>query len=261
MGRNAKDKEIRQKRIVSELRTSPSIRISELALEFGVSNETIRRDLEELGRSGKVARTYGGAVAKPFEVEPGWGERHTRMREERSAIAALAAALVQSGDVLMIDAGSTVQHFAQSLLGGAKEITVITNGLILATTLGADPAITVIACPGTYSPREGCVLGAETVEFIAQYNATMAVVGASGITPEGLNDASPGLAAVKRAMFAKAKQRVLLADHGKFGEKSLCSVSPLSSLTMLVTDQAPTGELEMALRHVPVEILTPSRGG
>lgn len=258
VGRSAKHKSVRQQRILAELQTNPSIRISEMARDFGVSGETIRRDVEELNRSGKVAKTYGGAVARPFGTELAWDQRHVQLRKERAAIAGIAGSQVAAGDVLMIDAGSTVQHFAQFLLRTATELTVVTNGLMVATTLSANPAITVIVCPGTYDPQQGCVLGVETVEFIAKFNAKSAFVGASGITAQGPSDANPALTAVKRAMFAQSQQRILLADHSKFGLAGLANVCPLSRLTMLIADKLPKGELAAALEGANVKVLTPA---
>ena len=255
MGRSAKDKDARQQRLILELKGNHTIRISEMAREFGVSTETIRRDLEELDRTGKVARTYGGAVAKMPMLEPGWNERHMQMRGERAAIGQRTAALVKSGDVLMIDAGSTVQHLADALVTLPVEITVVTNGVTVATTLAANPSISVMLCPGVYQPRDGCALGTETVDFIGRFNATMAIVGASGLTTDGPSDASAGLAAVKRAMFARSRQRLLIADHGKFDQSHLSTVCPLSELTMVVVDQPPSGPLDMALRQAGVEVL------
>src|SRR5215471_4876549 len=108
-------KKNRQDRILAELRASTTIRISELAAELGVSSETIRRDLKEMGEGGLIDRTYGGAVARPFGFEPTWNERFGSMTDERQRIAALAVGFVQPRDVLMIDAGSTTVHFAQRL--------------------------------------------------------------------------------------------------------------------------------------------------
>src|ERR1700704_4805416 len=97
-------KKDRQDRILAELRISTTIRISALAAELGVSYETIRRDLEEMGQNGLINRTYGGAVARPFGFEPAWNERYNAMTEERARIAALAAGLVQPAEGLASDA-------------------------------------------------------------------------------------------------------------------------------------------------------------
>src|ERR1700748_880001 len=96
-------KKDRQARIRAEHRIATPIRISDLASELGVSYETIRRDLEEMGQNGLINRTYGGAVVRPFGSEPAWNERFNAMTEERERIAATAAGLVQQREVLMID--------------------------------------------------------------------------------------------------------------------------------------------------------------
>src|SRR5262245_42876539 len=103
MRRRTTKKTDRQQRILQELRANTAIRISELAKELGVSGETIRRDLAELGEAGAVNRTYGGAVARPFGAEPNWSERHNLMREERQQMAKVAVGLASPGDVLMLE--------------------------------------------------------------------------------------------------------------------------------------------------------------
>src|SRR6266404_1395276 len=149
-------KKDRQGRILAELRIS-AIRISDLAAELGVSTETIRRDLKELGESGSIDRTYGGAVARPFGFEPAWNERFNTMTEERARIATLAARLVRPGEVLAIDAGSTTLHFARCLAAELRDLTVVTNSFVVAMALAANRSIKVIACPGHYDSHEGSV--------------------------------------------------------------------------------------------------------
>src|SRR5574338_268930 len=188
MRRRATKKTDRQQRILQELRANTAIRISELAKELGVSGETIRRDLAELGEAGAINRTYGGAVARPFGAEPTWNERHNQMREERQTIAKLAVGLAAPGDVLMLESGSTILHFAQQLAASAKDMTVVTPSPYVAVALAHNPSITVILCPGTLNAREGTVLGPETVQFLEQFNANLAFVGSSGITVDGLNE-------------------------------------------------------------------------
>ena len=141
-------KKDRQDRILTELRVSTTIRISDLAAELGVSYETIRRDLEEMGQSGLINRTYGGAVVRPFGFEPAWNERFNAMTEERERIAATAASLIEQREVLMIDAGSTTLHFARRLAAEAKNLTIVTNCFAVAMAFSTNPTITVLACPG-----------------------------------------------------------------------------------------------------------------
>jgi DeoR family transcriptional regulator, glycerol-3-phosphate regulon repressor len=244
----------RQTRILGELRASASIRISELAAKLGVSGETIRRDLLEMGETGLLSRTYGGAVARPFGFEPAWNERLNEMAEERRRIAALAADLIRPGDALMIDSGSTVLHFAQRIAADLKDLTVITHSFSVAMAAGGNPSFTVIACPGTYDPHEGNVTGAETVDFLERYNVNWAIVGASGITADGPNEARAGGAAVKRAMLSRAEQNVLLIDHSKFGRMNLEVICPLRQIGRIVTDRPATGSLRKALHSAGTEV-------
>ena len=244
----------RQQRILAELRVSATLRISELASELGVSYETIRRDLEEMGESGLINRTYGGAVARPFGFEPAWNERANAMTAERQQIASLAIQFVRPGEVLMIDAGSTTLHFARRLAAELKDLTVITNSFAVAQALATNPSMTVIACPGRYEVQEGGVAGPDCVAFLSRFNANRAVIGASGLTLEGPNEANSNAAAVKRAMFARAQERMLLIDHLKFGQPNLEVVCPLQDLNRIVTDKAPAREMALALRRAEIEL-------
>lgn len=244
----------RQQRILAELRVSATLRISELANDLGVSYETIRRDLEEMGESGLINRTYGGAVARPFGFEPAWSERANAMTAEREQIASLAIKFVRPGEVLMIDAGSTTLHFARRLAAELKELTVITNSFAVAQALATNPSMAVIACPGRYDVQEGGVGGPDCINFLSRFNANRAVIGASGLTMEGPNEANSVSAAVKRAMFTRAQERMLLIDHLKFGAPNLEVVCPLSDLNRIVTDKAPSRELALALRKAEIEL-------
>src|SRR6266481_10175404 len=120
-GRKKLRKGERQARILGELRASPAIRISALAREFGVSTETIRRDLDELSQQGMLSRTYGGAAARPFGAEPSLTERYREHFEERESVGTHAARIIKPGQVLMIDSGSTNVHFARRLSAELRE--------------------------------------------------------------------------------------------------------------------------------------------
>ncbi len=231
-----------------------AVRISDLAAELGVSTETIRRDLKELGESGSFHRTYGGAVARPYGFEPAWNERFNAMTAERVLIADLAARLVQPGEVLAIDAGSTTLHFARRLATELQELTVVTNSFAVAMALAANRSIKVVACPGHYDAHEGNVTGPDTLAFLARFNVNRAFIGASGITVEGPNEVDSGAAAVKRVMLQRAEERVLLVDHSKFGRQHLEIVCPLDGIHRVVTDRAPKHALADALRRAKTKI-------
>lgn len=240
--------EERRERILRDLKLHAAIRVSHLAKSLGVTTETIRRDLDALGESGVINRTYGGAALPPSQREPAVHERERTRVEERSRIGAHAAGLITPGSVIMIDAGSTTLHFARHLASQARNLTAITNCVAIATSLGVNPAIKVMLCPGTYIEQEGGVFGTHTVDFIRRFNADCAVIGASGIDAQGVTEALSDSVGVKQAMMDMARRRVLLVDSGKFDTSHMERVTPLDALSDIVTERAPKGPLAQAIR-------------
>ncbi len=246
--------EERHTRILRDLKLNPALRVSHLAREFGVTTETIRRDLDTLSADGRLARTYGGAAAAPGEREPAFHDRQNRQVDERSRIGAAAAALIRPGDVLMIDSGSTTLHFARHLASSCRDLTVITNSPAIAATIGVNEAMRIILCPGEYDAREGGVFGPHTLEFVQRLRADRLVMGASGLDETGPTEAIPGAAAVKRAMMGRAKQTTLLVDATKYGQQHLELVCPLQDIGEVVVDRKPAAGLAAALRKANVSV-------
>lgn len=241
----------RHRSILAALATDPTVRISALAATFGVSGETVRRDIEELSRAGAVRRTYGGASIVQAGLQPELSSRERMAVAERARIGAAAAGLVEPGSVVMLDAGSTTTQFARALAARGIAATVLTNSLNAAAELASVPGdgLRVVLCPGDVSAAERGVYGPETEAFLRRFNADLAVIGASGLTEEGPCEAISRAAWVKRAMLARAPRRMLLADSGKFGRGLMECVCRLSELTDLVTDAVPPPALAVALRR------------
>lgn len=240
--------------ILSEVRRSASIRISRLALRLGVAGETIRRDLIELGDAGLLNRTYGGATISLVTSEPVIAERSQTMIEERARIGRGAAGLVEKGQIVMIDGGSTTYEVARSLSQLKRELTIITNSIGVAAVTGANPTFRVILCPGTYDSREASVVGEDTVEFVRRYNADIAIIGASSLSVDGPSDMISGAAAVKRAMIARALSTALVVTNDKFGRNSLERVCGLDELSDIVTDREPQSALLAAIEGAGAEL-------
>lgn len=237
----------RQEQILFELQHHPHVRTSELAARFGVSTETVRRDVEALSNKGLIRRAYGGAAAAPMGAQPPFGERNLARTEERARIGRSAAELVRTGEVLMIDAGSTTLQFALRLAASGQDLTILTNSLAIATALGQNEAIRVVMCPGELMAPEAGVYGPETLDFLSRYNANRAFIGSSGLTAKGISDANLAAVAVKRAMIRQSKETYLLADHSKFDVELMATVEPLTALKGIVTDRAPPSLLQEAL--------------
>jgi len=241
------NKKERHELILSEVRKSAAIRISKLAKRIGVAGETIRRDLIELGDAGLINRTYGGATISLVTSEPVISERGLTLVEERARIGKGAAGLIENRQVVMIDGGSTTYEVARNLAQLKRDLVVVTNSTGVASVAGGNPTFRVILCPGTYDNREGSVLGEDTVEFISRYNADVAIIGASGVTEDGPNDAISGAAAVKRAMIGRSLSTILVVTHDKFGRASLERVCRLTQISDLVTDRQVSSQFRAAV--------------
>lgn len=247
-------KQERQDRILAELQASPAIRILDLAERFAVSTETVRRDLDELSRDGLINRTYGGAAGAPLVLEPSLDERYRTKTNERIRIGRMASHLVVPGDVLMIDAGATTIYVARRLAADIRDLTVITTSFGVASALAATPSIRIIVCPGDFDPREGGVVGPDTLAFLRRFHAAKAIIGASGLGSEGPTEASSSSAWIKRVMIERSVQAILVIDQTKFGQTMFEVVCPLSDLDHLVTDAAPIGSLQKSLAKANVTL-------
>jgi DeoR/GlpR family transcriptional regulator of sugar metabolism len=237
---------MRHDRIIGILETNPTIRVNSLADKLEVSTETVRRDLAELDESGRLKRTYGGAV-RTTTFEPALAERLKLFIEERDRMARHAVALLAGADSLFIGGGATSLHFARVLKSTARALTVLTPSIGVAMELAANPLIRVMSLPGIVEPNEGLMHGAETVKFIAQYRAPYAVVGASAIDEAGVSEALLGSAQVYSAIIAHADETFVLADHSKFGNRSLQLITTWRSGLTLVTDAYPDRNLKGAI--------------
>ncbi len=240
--------------ILSEVRRSASIRISKLARRIGVAGETIRRDLIELGDAGLINRTYGGATISLVTTEPVISERGLTLVDERARIGRGAAGLIEKGQIVMIDGGSTTYEVARNLSQLKRDLTIITNSTGVASVAGANPTFRVLLCPGTYDSREGSVLGEDTVEFVRRYNADVAIIGASGLSADGPSDMISGAAAVKRAMISRSLSTVLVVTHDKFGRSSLERICGLDDIADIVTDSEPKADLRSAAEKAGTEL-------
>ncbi len=245
--------------VLERLRSDVTVRISELADEFSVTTETIRRDLDELAQRNLVSRTYGGASTPTLNTEPGLGIRSQTLVEERQIIARAAVGLVSTGDVLMIDAGSTTVHFAEELLGFAGELTIMTNCLSVARRLGTAERFTVVVCPGQLRSTEDAVYGYETLDFLDRFHASKAFIGASGVHNGEVTDVDLRACWVKRRMIERANEVVLMLDASKFGMRLFSTVCDLQDIDYLVTDRAPDAELAGELEASGIHLHEASR--
>jgi DeoR/GlpR family transcriptional regulator of sugar metabolism len=253
-------KEARQQRIIDALASTPSLRLSELVEDLGVSGETIRRDLRELDERGLISRTYGGAV-RNFAGEPALAERRALMINEREAIAAAVSSSVRNDEVLLFGGGATTLHVARRIARDHRGITAITHSFDIVTALSANASFTVICAPGEYDAREGLLVGHDTVAFLQGFGAHRAIIGASGISAEGMSNAELNAAAVYSAMMGCAARTTIVADHSKFGVRALKLYGRWGPGIELVSDSPPPHEIGTAITRSGAEFLVAPTNG
>ncbi|MUL43576.1 DeoR/GlpR transcriptional regulator [Streptomonospora sp. PA3] len=217
-------------------------RVEDLARVLGISPSTVRRGLTELEQAGKVVRTHGGAVPSPSGGELSWTQKSQRNAPAKRRIAALAADLVEDGQVVLLDAGSTTTFIAERL-ASRSGLTVVTNGLGPMTALHDAEGIELIVIGGRVRRRRGSIVGDYARGVLDRISADIAFIGADGVVPgRGVNCPSPELAAVKELQMRSAREVVVVADSSKLhaGEHHHWAVLP--GPHVLVTDDGISDE-------------------
>lgn len=253
----------RRERIADEVIRLGEVSFSALAESLEVSEMTIRRDIEALQEEGVLRRVSGGAIAvgAVTAFEPSYGLRSHRAAGEKADIGRVVADLLEPGEVVALDSGSTLEAVAQAIRGRGLGLTVVTPSIAAAAALADEPGTTVILTGGTVRPEELSLMGPEAEAAFERYNCHTFVVGVSGVDPQrGLTEYHPQEAAVKRAAVGASSRVIAAVDASKLGRVHLVTVAPLEAVSVLVTDAEEHPVLDAA-RAVGVEIVRARRGG
>lgn len=227
----------RRQYILEAITRHGRVEVAALAQSLQVSEDTVRRDLKALTEQGFLQKTHGGAVLLATAQIP-FPTRHQIRPQVKACIAATAAALVQSGQVVFIDAGSTALEVARAL--AVPGLTVITQSLDVAVVLADRTDLNLVLCGGAWCAAERYFTGPSALAAVAAYRADWAFIGACavhatmGVTANGADDAL-----VKAAMIQHAAQAVLLADASKFDQIAPHAVADLEQFAHVVTDAPP----------------------
>lgn len=246
----------RQQRIIELLKKENACTVNDLSIAFEVSKDTIRRDLKHLAEIGAIERTHGGAIRKRgVSFYPPIKQRESVQVEEKQAIGKLAATLVEEGDALFIDSGTTTAQLVKHLDKG--NLTVVTNAVNLLTYLIDSPYIKELVLTGGKLEMDGLYLaGFEAENQITRYNCDKLFLSTNGVSFKyGITSPSRDEAQVKRGMIEAAKQVILLTDHSKFGERGLITFADVSELDIVVTDWQVDGRIISGLREKGVEVI------
>ena len=230
--------EERQQAIARSVGQAGRLSVAELADTYGVTTETIRRDLSSLERAGLVRRVHGGVVpADALTVlEIGVTDRDRSNAAEKDRIATQALELVPEGGSVVLDAGTTTARLA-GLLPLDQELEVLTHSVPIAGRLAGHPAIGLRLLPGRVRATTQAAVGPETVEALRRLRTDVAFLGTNGISvTHGLSTPDHDEAAVKHAIVTGARRVVLLADADKLGQEHLVRFAELHDVDVLVTD-------------------------
>jgi DeoR/GlpR family transcriptional regulator of sugar metabolism len=251
----------RQDHIAGIVEEHGRARVTDLAARFGVSSVTIRKDLVTLESGGRIVRTHGGAIAPDRNrSELAFDIRERLQRDEKSRIGAAAAELVRDGESIVMDASTTALAVARRLRarGGWSQLTVITNGLRLASELAGSPGIIVLMLGGRVRWEALSVVGQLGDGLFSRINVQKAFVGAAGFTIEsGLSDATDEEAQIKRSMVAAAREVIAIVDHTKWERTAFATFCRTEDITTVLTDEAaPAGMVEELLdRSIAVHLI------
>ena len=248
----------RREQILTLLKKDGSVKVVDLVKRFGVSIETIRRDLEALEEDGFLRRVYGGAVRESRRSEETLlQERMVQNAAEKERIGKAAAAFVQDGDVIGIDVGTTTLEMARALLQRDLRIIVITNSIQIAATLSASEKIEVILIGGRVRHGELSVGGHMLTEAnMRLFQTDKLFLGVGGITDKfGITDFREEETAFRRIGIERTKEVYALADHSKFGVTAMYHVCDADRIHTVVTDAGTGRDMISALRMKGAQVV------
>jgi DeoR/GlpR family transcriptional regulator of sugar metabolism len=243
--------EERLDRIRGQLAAHGKVLANELAVRFGVSEDTIRRDLRELAKLGECRKVYGGALLP----SPDLGSFKTRSnmhQTSKSALAKTAASLVRGGQTLFIDAGSTNLAIAQAL-DQTQKLTIITNAPAIAIALAEHPNCTILILGGTYNTEKGACLGPQAIREASRIFADMYILAACGVdTTAGVTSLDAGEAELKRTMIDQSGLVLVAATGDKLGTIAPFKIAEASAIDHLVVERGSCDEAAFQKESVQV---------
>lgn len=226
----------RQQQILALARAQGRVAVEDLAARFAVTQQTIRKDLNELCDRRLMQRVHGGAVLASGVENVAYAARRMMAESEKRAIGEAAARLIPNNASLFINIGTTTEAVAQAL-AGHDGLLVITNNLNVATLLYRHPGIEVIVAGGPVRRTDGAVIGSAAVEFVRGFKVDYAVIGTSALDADGaLLDFDVREVRVARAIIENARKVVLVADRTKLARAAPIRIGHLSEIDVFVTD-------------------------
>lgn len=241
--------------IRSVVQEEGSVRVADLSRRLKVSEATVRNDLAQLEQAGLVKRTYGGAMAvRGTRYERSFREQEAHFRAEKGRIAEAAVKLIRSGQLVLLDVGTTTTEIARRL-PDLENLVVCTSALNIAVELERCTNVTVMVTGGTVRYMQHSLVNPLGTLLISKINADLLFLGCNGVSAEhGVTNANLPEAEVKQAMVRAAKEVVVVADSSKIGNVAAAHVVPLSEVDRLITDDGADPEEIERVRKAGVEV-------
>lgn len=258
--------EQRRQTIADLLETGGAATYQELAARLDVSSMTVRRDVDKLATQRTVIKTLGGAqlaTAPSDFYESQLTSRLSVHTSEKRAIARQALALIESGETVFLDGGTTCIELAKCVARNRRQVTVVTNSLLVCRELGAAGDNTIVVLGGQYDAPTFCCVGPTAEAQAAEFFANKAFFSTKGFVPsDGTYESALETLRIKQIVASQSPEAVLLADHSKFGQRALCKVLDASQLNRVITDSAIAAEhvsrleedgCKVVIAHTPTE--------
>jgi DeoR family fructose operon transcriptional repressor len=244
----------RQLRIRELLESQEFIDLATLCRELDASESSVRRDLIAIEKEGLLKRVYGGAMAvepRGHDLDFDW--QSTRMAEEKRRIGSLAAGLIEDGQTVILDGGSTAACVARALKNHSLQ--VITNSLPIAELFNDSREIEVTLTGGYLYPRLRLMVGPLCEQMLAGITADVLIMGIGGVTEAGFSNSNTLVVSNERKMIEVARKVIVVTDRTKFGKASMIHLAPLEAADTVVSDAGLAPEYQDMLRTHAVEAL------
>ena len=253
-----KEQSIQERRhdILDNVQRTGRASVADLSQAFGVSEVTIRTDLQVLADQGLLVRTHGGAIpAGRLSPELSLALRRQQQTLAKDHIGEAGAALIEDGDAVYLDTSSTALAIARHLTHH-RHVTVITNSIAIVQELADYPNLDVVVPGGRLRRETASLIGVDGLDFVRRFNIQKGFFGAHGLTvDEGLTDVSVDEADVKRVLVGLCRQVVAVLDATKWGRAGLASFAPLDQIDTIITDHDAPAELVAQARATGVDVL------
>lgn len=221
--------DIRRQAILEQLNRDGQVFVTDLSQKMGITPVTIRNDLDTLAIEGRLERIQGGAIRKPQGADSWATESNTSLQKEKHAIANAVLDYINNGDTLFINSGMTTLTVAK-ILSQRKKLNIVTNSLAVANYLSHQPDVRLILLGGELNANYGFTCGGDALEQLNRYQPEWSILSVDGLHPEhGITTYHADEAMIDRAMIARARKTIFVADHrkiGRVGFSHICNVDP-----------------------------------